>query len=235
MRTRQRLTGMQAWIKKELCAGRKMKAPGQDMNIADIRMKEPDCYIGWMPQRKNTETCEFEEDYLSTSPSITIMPSTGRAKAVEEKRFDRYNGVHRPQEMGQTLTLQLLFSVYEPGIRLPGFVDSADRQDRIDISPENYESAILKRGIDMELILEGTQEGLFTLTDWMDECMEKLLGAGHIPGTDLFVNEASIAYSLYTDQSYVVDKRPLYYGLITVEFACYAKEAPNAEIRAILD
>ena len=36
-----------------------------------------------------------------------------------------------------------------------------------------------------------------------------------------------MAYSLYTDQSFVVDKRPLYYGFVTVTFNCYAEEGAN--------
>jgi len=79
----------------------------------------------------------------------------------------------------------------------------------------------------MSLFVEGTEQGLFTLTDWMDDCIEKLLGAKFIPKTDLFVNEATMAYSLYTDQSFVVDKRPLYYGFVTVTFNCYAEEGVN--------
>ena len=122
---------------------------------------------------------------------------------MEEKRFDRYNNVHRPQEMGQHLAVSILFSVYEPGVRLPGFVDSVGEKGA---------------GLDTSLILEGTEQGLFTLMNWMDDCMEKLLGQKMIPKTDLFVQEDTVTYSLYTDQSYVVDRRPIYYGFVNVVF-----------------
>jgi hypothetical protein len=44
-----------------------------------------------------------------------------------------------------------------------------------------------------------------------------------------------MTYSLYTDQSYVVDKRPIYYGFINVDFACYVEEEANHEILNLLN
>ena len=114
----------------------------------------------------------------------------------------------------------MLFSVYEPGIRLPGFKDSADEHGR---------------GLDMSLIVEGTEQGLFTLTDWMDDCMQALLRDRSIPETDLILEEHNMTYSLYTDQSYVVDRRPIYYGFVNATFMCYAEEGVNSAVRAILD
>ena len=66
------------------------------------------------------------------------------------------------------------------------------------------------------------------------DCIEKLLNQKFIPQTDLFVNEASMLYSLYTDQSFVVDKRPLYYGFVTVDFSCYAEEGVNNSLENFL-
>ena len=147
------------------------------------------------------------------------MPNAAHAKNIEEKRFDRYAGVHRPPQLAQTLSVSILFSVYEPGIRLPGFIDSADTD----------------QGLDMSLFEEGTQEGLMTLVDWMDDCVQKLLGQRFIPKTDLFLNEASLVYSLYTDQSFVVDKRPIYYGFINADFNCYADEGTNPALEEFLN
>ena len=115
--------------------------------------------------------------------------------------------------------MDVLFSVYEPGIRLPGFIDSANSAT----------------GLDMSLIQEGTEEGLFTLVNWMDDCIQALLAQKFIPDTDMFVNEATMVYSLYTDQSFVVDKRPLYYGFVTVDFNCYAEEGTNRSIDQYLE
>lgn len=213
MRTSERLRKLRDWVESELCAGREMKTPAEDMDITKIIRQEPQCFLAWQPTRPDT-TGQLRIDPINVCPGILIMPRASHAKYVEEKRFDRYNNVHRPQELGQTLSVDILFSVYEPGVRLPGFIDSADSPD----------------GLDMSLLMEGTEQGLFTLTDWMDDCIQKLLAQKFIPHTDLFVNEAAIAYSLYSDQSFIVDKRPLYYGFVTVDFNCYAEEGANQSL-----
>ena len=162
MRTTERLRMLKAWIEKELCAGRMMKTIPPDHDIAKIVRQEPRCYLAWQPTRPD-ETGNLVIDPISVCPGILVMPNASHAKNVEEKRFDRYSGVHRPPELAQTLSVSILFSVYEPGIRLPGFIDSAD-------SPE---------GLDMSLFQEGTEEGLMTLVDWMDDCVQKRkLGMG---------------------------------------------------------
>ena len=211
MRTTERLTGLKKWVTKELCAGRMMKAPGEGMDIADIRYQEPKCFLAYAPQRLSPSG-QLQDDPYSVIPGIIVMPNQAYAKYMEEKRFDRYNNVHRPPDMGAHLSVSILFSVYEPGVRLPGFMDSTGEQGK---------------GLDMGLIEEGTEEGLFTLLDWMDDCMEGLLRDKFIPETDLFVEESTMTYSLYTDQQYVVDRRPLYYGFVNVSFGCYAEEGAN--------
>ena len=218
MRFSERLTGLKNWTYKELCKGRVMKAPAENMDIGIINQQEPTVYLAWAPARMD-KAGNLKEIPLSTVPGILIMPNQTYAKYMEEKRFDRYNNVHRPQEMGQHLAVSILFSVYEPGIRLPGFVDSVDKNGK---------------GLDTSLILEGTEQGLFTLMNWMDDCMGKLLGQKMIPNTDLFVQEDTITYSLYTDQSYVVDRRPIYYGFVNVVFGCHVNEDFNPEIEKLL-
>ena len=211
MRTTERLRGLQKWIQKELCEGREMKAPADNMNIGEIVRQEPRCYLAWAPSRLDS-TGKVREYPESVAPGIIVMPNQAYAKYMEEKRFDRYNNVHRPSEMGQHLSVSILFSVYEPGVRLPGFIDSVGEQGQ---------------GLDMSLIMEGTEQGLFTLVNWMDDCMVGLLREKMIPQTDLFVEESTMTYSLYTDQSYVVDRRPIYYGFVNVSFGCYADEGAN--------
>lgn len=213
MRTTERLLGIKRWITKELCEGRMMKAPGPDMDITQIVRQEPRCFLGWQPQRPDG-TGRLPDDPPSVCPGILVMPNPSKAKFMEEKRFDRYNNVHRPKELGQYLAISILFSVYEPGTRLPGFVASAESEE----------------GLNIALIEEGTEQGLFTLFNWMDDCREKLLGVKFIPKTDLFVDEESMYYSLYTDQSFVVDKRPIFYGFVNLEFGCYADEGTNSSI-----
>lgn len=218
MRFSERLRGLKEWVYSELCKGKQMKAPAANMDIGTIQRQEPPCYLGWAPARVDA-TGQLQEIPMSTVPGIVIMPNQTYAKYMEEKRFDRYNNVHRPQEMGQHLAVSILFSVYEPGVRLPGFIESVGENGN---------------GLDMSLIMEGTEQGLFTLMNWMDDCMEALLGQKMIPKTDLFVQEDSVTYSLYTDQSYVVDRRPIYYGFVNVVFGCYAEEPYNPEIEKYL-
>lgn len=218
MRFSERLTGLKNWTYKELCKGRVMKAPAENMDIGTINRQEPTVYLAWAPARMD-KAGNLKEIPLSTVPGILIMPNQTYAKYMEEKRFDRYNNVHRPQEMGQHLAVSILFSVYEPGVRLPGFVDSVGENGA---------------GLDTSLILEGTEQGLFTLMNWMDDCMEKLLGQKMIPKTDLFVQEDTVTYSLYTDQSYVVDRRPIYYGFVNVVFGCHVNEGYNPDIEKLL-
>lgn len=216
MRTRERLEGLREWVYETVCQGRQMKSPGKSGKIADAFYKEPECFVGWEPAHKDSRGLVIAEGSLA--PCVLIMPKPGYVKNMEEQRYDSYNHIKRPQEMGQTLPVDILFCVYEPGIRLPGFTESAER----------------KEGPDMSLLLEGTRQGLYTLTDWMDDLMEKLIGGRIIPGTDLLLNDAKAAYSLYTDQSYVVDKRPLYYGFITCEFNGHANESVNPKLKDIL-
>lgn len=213
MRTRRRLQGLQSWLAENLCEGRSMKAPAANMDITKIVRQEPCVYLGWYPRRPD-QTGNYTKEASNVCPGILVMPSASYAKNMEEKRFDRYNGVHRPQALGQGLSVSILFSVYEPGVRLPGFIDNPR---------------------DLTMIMEGTEEGLFTLTDWMDECIEKLLGTKFIPGTDLFLHEAETVYSLYTDQNFVVDKRPIFYGFVNAAFGCYADEGSNSAINKFLD
>lgn len=217
MRTRTRLTGLKQWIEAELCTGREMKTPGADYNLGDIRYAEPSCYLMWTPMRKDAHY-DMPQKLESVCPCIIASFQESRAMHMEEKRFDRYNKVSRPKEFGQTLLVDLLFCVYEPGIRLPGFAESVDAGK-----------------LDPSLILEGTQEGIFTLTDWMDECLEKLLATEYIPGTDLFVNKENVDYSPYITPEGVVDKRPCYYGFVRVEFYCYANKAINQEVEELLE
>ena len=204
MRMTERMTRLKEWFQQELCDGRQLKAPAPDFDISKVTTQEPRVYLAWSPTRTD-QTGQMRTDPGNVCPGIVIMPNAAHAKYVEEKRFDRYSNIKRPQEMGQQVSVSILFSVYEPGIRLPGFVDSVEA-GRADLS----------------LLQEGTEEGLFTLMNWMDDCMEKLLGQRMIPHTDLFLDETTLVYSLYTDQEYVVDRRPIYYGFVNCTFFAYA-------------
>ena len=218
MRITERLRGLKKWTEKNLCEGREMKAPAENFDIGIVKTQVPKCYLAWAPARVDDAGNPIAVPE-STVPSVLLLPNHAYAKFVEEGRFDRRLNIHRPQEFGQQLGISFLFSVYEPGIRLPGFVQSVGEKGN---------------GLDTSLLLEGTEEGLMTLMDWMDDCIEKLLGAKIIPETDLFVRDESVTYSLYTDQKYVVDRRPIYYGFVNCVFGGYATEANNPDLNAIL-
>ena len=151
MRTSERLRKLRDWLQRELCDGRIMKAPAPGFDIMQIVRQEPKCYIGWAPTRPD-ETGEITYSAANVCPGISVMPRQRYAKLVEEKRFDRYNSIHRGQELGSQFPVDILFSVYEPGIRLPGFIETGD----------------------MKLLEEATETGILTLYDWMDDCVEKL-------------------------------------------------------------
>ena len=123
---------------------------------------------------------------------------------MEEKRFDRYSGVKRPKELGQSFNVCFQLSVYEPGVRLPGF----DKNGKVD----------------QEKVLEGTEEGILTLCDWMDDLKDRLLAERSIPGTDLIFEASQGTYAPLQDGGYIVDKRPIYYGFINASFQCYADD-----------
>lgn len=214
MRTWERLRKMQKWLYEELCRGREYKSPkpatGQNAqygpDITDYTRVEPRVFLAWQPMRPNEPGRVQPDDPFSVCPAITIMPSASYARYMEDQQFDRYNNIHRPQQMGQRPHLQLLFSIYEPGVRYPGFAEG------------------LKKGgtPDMSLIKDGTEAGLQQLVEWMDDAIELLLRERTVPGTDLVLEDNSMMYSLFTDQNYVVDRRPIYYGFLNVEFMGYA-------------
>lgn len=214
MRTTERLRKLREFVYENLCRGREMKTPAPDGDVTQIVRQEPGCYLGFYPTRPDLSQYANAEA-LNTAPSILLMPGGGEWKNQEEQRFDRYNNVHRPKSMGQSLVIQAIFTVYEDGVRLPGFIDNPDEE------------------LDMSLLREGTDEGLMTLMNWMDDYNDLLLDNKFIPGTDMFVNESSMDYQMYTDQKYINDTRPLYHGICTVTFQCHADEY-NEKIQSLL-
>ncbi len=215
MLTTERLKKLQVFVYKNLCQGRQMKTPAKDGDMGTILRDEPKCYVGYYPMRPDTSGFENSEA-INTAPSILILPSGGYVKNQEEQRFDRYNNVHRPKSMGQSLTIQVLFTVYEDGVRLPGFIDKIEKGE-----------------FDISLIREGTDEGLSVLLNWMDEFNSLLLNTKFIPETDMFVNDSQSDYGLWSDQKFIQDTRPLYHGICGVTFQCHADEY-NPEIENLL-
>ena len=215
MRTVERLRKLQQWTYDTVCRGREMKTPAPNMDVRQIVRQEPKVFLGFAPMRPD-ETLNGEVDPLNVAPGIIIAPTFGYLKYMEEQRFDRYNDVHRPKEMGQSLSAQVLFFVYEDGVRLPGFIESAKTGE-----------------YDMKKMREGTQDGLETLLNWMDDFKDALLSAKSIPDTDMFLNEAQAQYGLYSDQKFIADRRPVFIGMATITFQCHADEF-NDEVTKLL-
>lgn len=211
MRTWERLRKAREFFYNELCVGREFKAPvfkGNNRHapdITDFTMAEPRVFIGFQPTKPNMPGDILSTDPYSVCPALTIMPNPGYARYVQEHRFDRYQNIHRSQDMGQSAYWCILFAIYEPGVRLPGFADSMESG----------------KG-DMSKLKDGTDAGMMTLLNWMDDGIELILRERTIPGTDLALEDDNFMYSLYTDQSFVVDRRPYYYGFLNVEFKGYA-------------
>lgn len=207
MLTRQRFLGLKKWAQKNLCEGRSMKVPPASGQITTIIHREPKVYLGYWPGWANDQGQTVSEP-VSYCPGILISWAPSEAKAVEELRFDTYNNVHRSKSMGQSINVSFLFCLYEPGTRLPGFI----------------QSGASGKGYDMSLLEEGTEDGFLGLFDWLDDCKQALITQSKIPGTDLTVDERSIVYSPYSDSNYAVDKRPMYYGFVSAKFYCYADD-----------
>lgn len=216
MRTVERLRKLQNWTYDTVCKGRQMKTPAKDMDVRKIVRQEPKVFLAYTPMRPDESNFTGEVDPLKAVPGIIIAPTSGYIKYIEEQRFDRYNNVHQPKEMGQSLSCQLIFFVYEDGVRLPGFIESAE-----------------KGAYDMSLMAEGTKEGLETLLNWMDDFRDAILSQKTIPETDMFLNEAECQYGLYSDQRFVADRRPVYIGVITLTFQCHADEY-NQQVTKLL-
>lgn len=216
MRTMERLRKFGKWTYETVCAGRMMKTPAPNMDVRTIARQEPKVFLAFPPTRPDLSLLD-ETDPLNVAPGIVIAPTPGYLKYMEEQRFDRYDGVHRPKEMGQTFGAQVIFFVYEDGVRLPGFVESAQAG-----------------AYDKSKIREGTEDGLECLLNWMDDFKDALLSAKTIPKTDLILNEAECQYGLYSDQKFVADRRPVQIGVVNIVFQCHADEY-NEEIMKLLN
>lgn len=214
MRTWQRLRNTREWVYEEICRGREYKMPvnnpqdGYGPAICDFTRGEPKVFLAWQPMKPDNPPSV--SDLYNIAPSILIMPTFGNIRYTEEKRFDAYRKISRPQDMGQSVGMQFLFTIYEPGIRMPGFDESMESGKP-----------------DMYLLKDGTEAGLMTLVDWMDDFIELVLRERSVPHTDLIIDDDTSVYSLYTDQNYVVDRRPYYYGFVNVTWKGYANDGSD--------
>jgi len=213
MRTSERLRKYRQFVYDNLCRGREMKAPAPDGDIRKIVRQEPQTYLFLAPTRKDIS--DLARDIPpSAVPSIVVMPAASFASNIKEGMFDLRHEIKRSYEMGQQLVLQNVFSVWEDGIRQPGFLQKLEDTGEMDMS----------------LVADGTEDAALTLMNWMDDYMYLMLGTQTIPGTDMMLEKTTMTYSLYTDQQYLNDKRPVYYGYVNATFYCHADAKPNRDI-----
>ena len=217
MTSRERLEALEKWLYENACRGKQLKAPAEDGDITKATYQEPRVFVGFMPQRADETGFYVDSDPLNVAPGILLMPGLMQAKNQEEKRFDTYRNVHRPKALGQSEAYSILLVVYEPGVRLPGFQEAAEKG-------EGY----------TKYLAEGTREGLFTLLDWKDEIIRKILGAKGIPESDLITDEENIQFTPYTEGGYIADKRPYYMGILDVVFYGYADEGRTRAVEGLL-
>lgn len=206
MSTRTRLSAFQDWVYQNLCKGRSMKTPG-DTDFSVV-YTEPRCFVALYPWQLN-EASEY-----NVAPSILIIPDVSKGKDVRVKSYDQSEGVARPQNLGAQLNLKLIYCVYDPG----------ERTAELKESQNPYKD-----------ILEGDNGGFYTLTDWLDESMEKLMQVQSIPGSDLFLYEDSLTWTPMTEGEAILDRRPLYYGILQIGFGGEAQRRQGDTIKKLLD
>lgn len=208
MTTRERMEAVKVFVYDTCCKGRKMRTPGADGTIDKVCYEEPRVYVGYYPIKQETQ-----EVPRCAIPSILIMMAPGHAYMDQEERLDRYGGIKRSEDLGQVLALQLLFTCYEPENRGVDFGVSGRISD----------------------LDEYTEEGFYQLTGWMDELQSALMGAESIPGSDLMVWKNSVQPSPVLENGYLIDKRPIYRGVVNCKFRCYVNRALNENLRNLLD
>lgn len=215
LNTRQRIEALKQFVSDVSDSVGDLKAPGKSLD--DIVYKRPKMYTAYYPSRPQKQDqppgMALSPDDAS-APSVLFMLTPSMAQSMEEERFDRYNNIHRPAEFGGKLGILMQFVIYDPGVRLPGF-----------------------GGRYPDLIEDATEDGFYTLTDWMDVVIRALLTCDAIPGSDMYVLKDTIKYSPYIDGDYIADRRPFYYGQLAVTFGYYTANLPNYEkdILAALD
>ena len=222
MRLIAELDALKDWTKETVCKGKLFKSPGSDANVHNVVYTEPEVFVGYYPTRPDN-TGFYSGSIVNTAPSILLMPDIIYEKNNEEQRFDRYAHISRPKQAGKLVNIQALFVVFEDGIRLPDYDPITDEKGN--------------RAIDLTKIREGTHDGVGLLLNWMDEYAEALLGREMIPGTDMTLLENTLRYSMISDQKYVNDKRPLFYGLMEFGFQCltWENQRENKDVLDILN
>lgn len=213
MKSAERLEAIKQFTYDKVCKGKSLKTPilnkGLTRNDSDFKVKytEPKVYVGLYPQKAENG----EESKIA--PSILILPGTSYSGKFKEKRFERYNNLHRQPDLMGELSVQWVFCVYDPGIRKKEYDGDIKRED----------------------IGENTEAAIYTLTDWMDELQAYIMGQEIIEGTDLYVLYDSVRWSLLNSEGSVEDRRPYYYGVVEAIYGTAVNRKENTSVNKLLD
>lgn len=184
--------------------GKPMKRPTD--KALDVEWVKPDVYIGYYPDY-------MEIDSLSprTAPAVLIIPKLMKANTVNDHRFDRYNNIVRSDEAEAELTVQIVLVLWDPG-------------ERTRIAEMTQDP----------MQIESNSDGLMRMIDWLDELSAALNGTKYIPETDLMPRKETILYQPLMEMDRIVDKRPLYFGILECSFFGMVNEKPNESIKDLL-
>lgn len=201
----QRLRGLQKWLYVNACKGRKMKAMGK--NDLDIVYREP--YVKLL---LFTDAEAVPEVPKQGAPCILILVKESGMRDMEQ-RFDRYKGINRPKPMAGMLSFQLVFVTYDPGHRTEK--SQAD---------QTYAD-----------VFSNEEEAYLAVLDWAEETMNSLIELGSVPGTDLMIDPVDIRCGPMMQYGVLLDRRPLYYGVVDGVFGCQARMISNQQVNILLD
>lgn len=205
----QRMRAFRQWVYENCCKGRKMKTPVVRGRDVDIAWSEPRCFGGdFYPYR----VLDRKNPY-SIAPSILVTRISHAPHAETMQYLDSRQKVSRPKELGNTITLNLIHTIYEPGERT---------QDGTDGDP--HEVFLTDEDMDM---------GSLILGQWMDDTAAALASALSVAG--MTVNKESILIEPLIENEAVSDRRPLYLGMVQVTLVGLNREELDPAIRAMLD
>ena len=204
----ERMRALREWVYTRCCKGRTMKTPvvrGRDLDVA---WREPKCFGGdFYPAR----ALDRRNPY-SIAPSILVARISHTPYAETMEYLDSRIKVSRPKELGNTLTINLIHTVYEPGER----TESG--------GGDPHEALATDESIDT---------GSLILGQWMEDTAAELAAALSVAG--MAVKRSSIVIEPLIENEAVSDRRPLYLGVVQATLVGVDRELPNPEISALLD
>lgn len=211
-RSRARVEALAKWVQETCCKGRMMKTPAAGGSDYAVEWSEPRCFAGnFFPQMT-------ADGKYSVAPSILVMYAGGDGAGDTSEYLDSRQKINRPDEMGETLQVQLIHTIYNPPTR------TGERNGEGKCDP--------KKALDWN---DACDEGSMVLLDWLDDTKAALLGAYSIPGCDLVVKRKTVRWEPLMENGAVADRRPFYLGVVAVTFETVTREDMNETIHDILD